>query len=57
MIRLRGEKISTEETDRRGFRTKRDAEAFAASVEVSKLRGEYLAPRDARVLLGDLGPA
>ena len=38
------------------FTTKKDAEAFAASVEVSKMRGEYVAPRDARVLLGELGP-
>jgi integrase len=45
------------QTDKRGFRTKRDADAFAATIEVSKLRGEYVAPRDARVLLGELGPA
>ncbi|WP_412768931.1 tyrosine-type recombinase/integrase [Mycobacterium canetti] len=45
------------QTDRKGFVTKRDAEVFAASVEVSKLRGEYVAPKDARVLLGELGPA
>ncbi|BBY41661.1 hypothetical protein MMAN_57950 [Mycobacterium mantenii] len=45
------------QTDKRGFATKKAAEAFAASVEVSKLRGEYVAPRDARVTLGELGPA
>ena len=45
------------QTDKKGFLTKRDAEAFAASVEVSKLRGEYVAPRDARVLVGELGAA
>ncbi|BBY35878.1 hypothetical protein MMAN_00120 [Mycobacterium mantenii] len=43
------------QTDKRGFATKKAAEAFAASVEVSKLRGEYVAPRDARVTLGELG--
>ena len=32
------------QTQRRGFKTKRDAEAFAATVEVSKLKGEYVAP-------------
>ena len=41
------------QTDKRGFRTKRDAEAFAATVEVAKIRGEYVAavarPRDAWV--------
>lgn len=44
------------QTDKRGFTTKRDAERFAATVEVSKLRGEYVAPRNARVTLGELGP-
>ncbi|PRC50028.1 site-specific integrase, partial [Mycobacterium sp. ITM-2017-0098] len=32
------------QTDKRGFRTKREAQAFAATVEVSKMRGEYVAP-------------
>ena len=31
-------------TQKRGFTTKRDAERFAATVEVSKMRGEYVAP-------------
>lgn len=44
-------------TDRRGFTTKRDAEAFAATVEVSKLRGEYVAPSRSRVTVGELGAA
>jgi len=44
------------QTDKRGFRTKREAEQFAASVEVSKLRGEFIAPADARVTIGALGP-
>lgn len=44
------------QTDKRGFRTKRDAEAFAATVEVSKLRGEYVAPALARTTVGELGP-
>jgi integrase len=42
------------QTDRRGFRTKRDAQAFAASVEVSKMRGEYVAPADGRVTVDDV---
>lgn len=32
------------QTKKRGFSTKRDAQAFAASVEVAKVRGEYVAP-------------
>jgi hypothetical protein len=30
-------------TQKRGFRTKRDAGQFAATVEVAKMRGEYVA--------------
>jgi len=37
------------QTDRRGFRTKRDAQAFASTVEVAKMRGEYVAPGDGRI--------
>ena len=33
-----------------------EAEQVAASVEVSKLRGEFIAPADARVAIGALGP-
>lgn len=32
------------------------AEDFAATVHVSKMRGEYIDPADARVTVGDLGP-
>jgi integrase len=45
------------QTDKRGFRTKRDAEAFAATVEVSKLRGEFIDATEARAMIGALGPA
>jgi integrase len=45
------------QTQRRGFTTKRDAEIFAATVEVSKLKGEYVAPSVGRVTIGELGPA
>jgi integrase len=44
-------------TDKRGFRTKRDAEAFAATVEVSKLRGEFIDAAASRTTVGELGPA
>lgn len=43
-------------TDKRGFTTKRDAEAFAASVEVSKLRGEFIDVAASRATVGQLGP-
>lgn len=42
-------------TQKRGFATKRDAEAFAATIAVSKLRGEFVDPADARVTVGELG--
>ena len=45
------------QTDKRGFKTKRDAEAFANTVEVTKARGEYVAPSLGRVMVGELGPA
>ncbi|BCZ24844.1 site-specific integrase [Mycobacterium senriense] len=45
------------QTDKRGFKTKRDAEAFANSVEVTKARGEYVAPSLGRVTVGELGTA
>lgn len=41
---------------KRGFRTKRDAQAFAASVETSLNRGEYVDAAAGRVTVGDLGP-
>ncbi|MGB3476412.1 MAG: tyrosine-type recombinase/integrase [Mycobacterium sp.] len=44
-------------TGARGFKTKREAENYAATVHVSKARGEYIDPADARVTVGDLGPA
>ncbi|BBZ39302.1 tyrosine-type recombinase/integrase [Mycobacterium conspicuum] len=43
-------------TGARGFTTKREAEIYAATVTVSKARGEYIDPADARVTVGDLGP-
>ncbi|MBJ8344824.1 site-specific integrase [Antrihabitans sp. YC2-6] len=45
------------QTQKRGFTTKRDAQAYAATVEVSKLKGEYISPSDGRTTVGELGPA
>lgn len=43
------------QTTERGFKRKRDAEQRLAEVEVSKHRGEYIAPSDGRALIEDLG--
>lgn len=48
LYRVRYRTPENRQTDKRGFRTKREAEAFANTVEVSKLRGEYVAPRNLR---------
>lgn len=42
------------QTDKRGFKTKRDAQVFAEQIEVDKRRGAYVAPSDGRVKFGDL---
>lgn len=44
------------QTDKRGFRTKKEAEAFANTVEVKKLTGSYVSHSAGRVTVGDLGP-
>ena len=44
-------------TQKRGFTTKREADLFAATIEVSKAKGEYVAPSIGRTTVGELGPA
>jgi integrase len=44
-------------TQARGFATKKDAEDYAATTHVSKMRGQYIDPADARATVGELGPA
>ena len=44
------------QTKKRGFRTKRDAEEFANTVEVRKLTGEYVAPSLGRITVAELAP-
>src|ERR1700722_1884262 len=41
------------QTDKRGFHTKREAEAWANQLEVDKRRGAYVAPAAGRVKLGE----
>ncbi|WP_006245579.1 tyrosine-type recombinase/integrase [Mycolicibacterium tusciae] len=43
------------QTKKRGFTTKRAAEAFANTVEVEKLTGNYVAPSLGQVTMGELG--
>jgi integrase len=42
------------QTDKRGFKTKREAQAWADEVEVNKRRGEYVAPSLGRARVGEL---
>lgn len=44
------------QTKKRGFRTKREAEQFAASVEVQKYRGEFISHQAGQTTIGELGP-
>jgi integrase len=54
MVRYR--KPDRGQTKKRGFKTKRDAQEFANSVEVDKMCGKYVAPALGRATVGDLAP-
>ena len=43
-------------TQQRGFKRKRDAEDFAATTHVSKLRGEYIDPAASKITVAELAP-
>jgi hypothetical protein len=45
------------QTKKRGFKTKRDAQEFAATVEVEKMTGTYVAPSLGMITVGELAPA
>ena len=45
------------QTRKRGFATKRDAQLFAATIEVAKSRGEYICASAGRTTIGELGPS
>ncbi|MGO9152204.1 tyrosine-type recombinase/integrase [Mycobacterium sp.] len=45
------------QTKKRGFRTKRDAQEFASTVEVEKMTGTYVAPSLGMITVGELAPA
>jgi integrase len=55
--RVRYRKPDHSQTDKRGFRTKREAELFLASVETKKATGEYIDPTAARATIDRLGKA
>jgi integrase len=52
MVRYR--KPDNKQTMRRGFRSRREAQMFAATVEVAKAKGEYVAPKLGRVTVDEL---
>ena len=45
------------QTKKRGFKTKRDAQEFANTVEVEKMTGAYVAPSLGIITVGELAPA
>ncbi|WP_165069125.1 tyrosine-type recombinase/integrase [Marisediminicola senii] len=53
--RVRYRKPDHNQTTKRGFRTKREAELYLATVELSKAAGTYIDPLHARVTVGELG--
>lgn len=54
--RVRYRKPDGAQTDKRGFKTKREAELFLASTTISKATGDYIDPQAGRVLVGHLAP-
>lgn len=55
LYRVRYRTPDNRQTCKRGFKTKREAEQFAASVEVQKYRGEFVDVSRSKALVGDLG--
>jgi len=53
--RVRYRKPDRTQTDKRGFKTKRDAQLFLASVEVKKSSGEFIDPTLGKATLTYLG--
>lgn len=53
--RVRYRTPNHKQTTKRGFRTKRDADLYLASVEVSKAKGEYIEASAARERVGTVG--
>ncbi|MBX3196171.1 MAG: site-specific integrase [Microbacteriaceae bacterium] len=53
--RVRYRKPDQTQTSKRGFKTKKEAEIFLATVEVGKASGTYIDPASARITVGQLG--
>lgn len=53
--RVRYRKPDHSQTDKRGFKTKREAELFLAATEVSKARGEFIDSSSSKIPIGELG--
>lgn len=53
--RVRYRTPDNRQTDKRGFKTKRDAENFLIEVEGRKRRGEYVSQSAGKAVIGDLG--
>jgi len=53
--RVRYRKPDNSQTDKRGFRTKRDAELYLAATEISKAHGEYIDSAAGKTTVGELG--
>lgn len=53
--RARYRKPDHSQSDKRGFKTKKEAELYLASVEISKARGEFIDASDGRVTIASLG--
>lgn len=56
LYRVRYRTPDHRQTDKRGFKTKRDAEAFANTVEVKKLTGEFIPETAGRITVAELVP-
>lgn len=57
LYRVRYRTPDNRQTDKRGFRTKRDAEDFLIEVEGRKRRGEYVSEAAGKIGVGELGAA
>jgi integrase len=57
LYRVRYRKPDGRQTDKRGFATKRAAQAYAVTTETAKLRDEFVAVSAGRVTVGQLGQA
>lgn len=55
--RVRYRKPDGAQTDKRGFKTKREAELFLASTTISKATGDYIDPQAGRTTIGHLSTA